>query len=81
MRTIIEAIAYIDDQDSSDVGWAYTLTFSDGHQESGPLDSSLEDEDGAQSELCTLITAYDGPEDPTGITFHNVEKGFYHWSL
>jgi hypothetical protein len=54
------ARAYIDSQDPADVGWAYRLTLSDGHEESGPLDSALDDASGALSELRALVTAYDG---------------------
>ena len=58
MRHLTDALAYIDDQDSTDVGWAYQLTFSDDHQESGPLGAALDDGGEALMELRALIAAW-----------------------
>jgi hypothetical protein len=58
-RTLDTAIAYWDDQDPTNTGWAYRLTYSDGHQESGGLDA--EDDAAALYELGTLVIRDGGP--------------------
>lgn len=52
-RTLTSAIAYTDSQDSSDVGWAYRLRYSDGHEESGPMDAQTRGQ--ARGELRAMI--------------------------
>lgn len=61
-RAILSAVAYIDDQDPTDAGWAYRLTYDDSHQESGALSCASDDRSGAASELGALIEA-EGVED------------------
>ena len=36
-RTLDTAEAYMDSSDPADCGWAYRLTYTDRHQESGPM--------------------------------------------
>lgn len=41
-------------------GWAYWATYSDGHQESGPLDTTDQDVAEAQWEVGTMFPELDG---------------------
>lgn len=57
-RVLTSATCYLDDQDPFNLGWAYKLTFNDGHAESNELDATTNDVDGALSELEALVTAH-----------------------
>ena len=65
-RTLATAAAFIDSSDSASVGWAYRLTFTDGHEESGALDSAIEDGGGAVCELQALIAGIIGGDIGVG---------------
>ena len=83
IRTLIDAIAYIDDQDPQEIGWAYLLTFADRHQESGALHAAVDDGGGGVvSELRALIAAYGGPEDVADgdIRYCDDDAGSYRWT-
>ena len=60
-RTVRTVEIFWDDQDSTAEGWAFRVTFSDGHEESGAADG--ESDDG----ISTLSSAIAGylPEDCT----------------
>lgn len=79
-RTIAAALAYIDDQDPADIGWAYRITYNDGHEESGAMDAASEDESAVQGELEALVSAYGG--DWTEARFQVVDGGgdCYVWA-
>lgn len=76
-RTLITALAYQDTQDPGAEGWAYRLTFDDGHEESGPLDSGYNDPEGAASELGALVVA-NGGADADELTVD--DDGSYRWT-
>ncbi len=57
-RVLTSATCYLDDQDPFNIGWAYKLTFNDGHEASNELDATTTDVDGALSELEAIVTAH-----------------------
>jgi len=78
MRSLTSALAYQDTQDPGAEGWAYRLDYSDGHRESGPLDSAYNDPEGAASELAALVSANGGNgEDDLTVD----EDGSYRWEV
>lgn len=74
-RTLTSAIAYTDSQDSSDVGWAYRLRYSDGHEESGPMDATTRPQ--AKAELRAMIEA----AGYTDVIIEQDEQGDLTWSV
>ena len=65
-RSLVSALVYVDSSDTTSIGWAFRLTFDDGHQESGALDSELNDGGGVVLELQALIAANDGGDIEVG---------------
>lgn len=76
-RTLETAIAFVDAQDPSDLAWAYRLTYDDGHQESGPMDTDIGDESGAiLDELRELVG---GAWEAGRWEYRDAEHGSYVW--
>lgn len=75
-RTLTSATAYYDETDPHNVGWAYRMAYSDGHQESGSLDSEC-DED-VRGDLGVVIMAHGGPDDAI-VTEDDDGSGAYSW--
>lgn len=74
-RTLVTAIAYLDDQDSTNVGWAYKLYYSDDHMESDAMDATNRTQ--AKAELRAMIEAA-GHAD---VTIERDEQGDLTWSV
>ena len=70
----IIATVYIDDQDSTNVGWAWRCTV-DGHTESGPADSA--DDGILQAAACAPEGAV--PLDLAAWTYHDGGVGSYRF--
>lgn len=73
-RTLTSALAYTDDQDPSDIGWAYRLRYSDDHEESGPMDATNRAQ--AKAELRAMIEA----AGHTDVTIERDDDGNLTWS-
>jgi hypothetical protein len=76
-RTLDTAIAYWDDQDPTNTGWAYRLTYSDGHQESGGLDTVAGDDPAVLAELEALVVRDGGTW--TRPDYRDGDGGSYEW--
>ena len=72
-RTIETAVAYLDRQDPTDTGWAYRVTYTDGHQESGGADD-LADAIVQCAALGDVV-----PTDIAAWTYREHDGGSYVW--
>ena len=71
------AIAFFDTSDRNNDGWAYRLTYSDGHEESGPMDAT--DGDEALTELWDLVADNAGSDDGS-VAYYGGGEGAYIWT-
>lgn len=72
-RTLAEATIYWDVQDRGNEGWAYRLTYTDGHRESGAVDGMSDHADMSEAE--THLRDVSGVDFAGGAAMHDPADG------